>query len=104
MLAAVDLDHQTFLETDEVENVVLERDLSAKLESGEPTIPQQPPHRCLGVGWLMPHLSRKLAETPGRRSMGRFSRHQPLTQMRSCQRAELPSPTRGEGTAMRTAP
>src|SRR6478735_8407154 len=97
MLASVNLDHESFLETDKVENVVLERLLSAKLGCGEPTIPQQAPHCPFGVSRLVPHLPCKLAERRGGRSMGRVSWHQPLTQVSLRQTPVQPSPTRGEG-------
>ncbi len=41
MLAAVDLDHEALLETDEIKNVVPERNLSPKFEMGEPPMTQQ---------------------------------------------------------------
>jgi hypothetical protein len=38
VLTAIELDDQLLFETDEIKNVVLERDLSSKLERGKPTI------------------------------------------------------------------
>ncbi len=44
MLAAVDFNDQALFEADEIKNVILKRRLSAKLESCQPSIAQQPPH------------------------------------------------------------
>ena len=62
MLAAVDFDDETFLKTDEVEDVVFKRDLPAKLEGCQPAIAQQPPHPGFRIGWLAAHRLRKCAQ------------------------------------------
>ncbi|MBB4393200.1 hypothetical protein GGD62_002284 [Bradyrhizobium sp. ERR14] len=98
MLATVDLDHKALFETDKIENVVFEWYLSAKLESGDPTIPQQAPHCGFSIGWFVPHVLRELAETLGDWPMGWLLRHEPLTRLSVYPPPELPSPTRGEGT------
>jgi hypothetical protein len=83
MLAAIDLDHAFPLETDEIQNVVLERDLATKLKLQETPIAHQPPHRGFGVSRLTPHSPGEVADAFCDRPMMRFLRHQSLTRLAS---------------------
>jgi hypothetical protein len=102
VLTAVDLDHQALLKADEVENVGVERDLPAKLESGELPVPEQAPHCRFRIRRFVPHILRELAKTFGDWPMGWFLRHEPLTRLSMYPPVEMPSPTRGEGAVAAT--
>lgn len=56
MLAAVDLDDKTLLKANEIKDEISKGHLSTKFEWGEPSIAQQPPHCCFGIGGLAPHF------------------------------------------------
>jgi hypothetical protein len=93
VLASIDLDDKPSLETDEVQDVVLERDLAAKFELRETTVAQQSPHRGLRICRLTPHSPGERAEALCDWSMMRFLRHEPLT--RRASRATLSHKGRG---------
>ncbi len=79
MLAAVDLDDELFLEANEVENQVPERNLSAKLVSLKTPIAEQSPHPGFGVSRFSTHLLCECADTLGGRPMMWRLRREPLT-------------------------
>ena len=61
MLAAIDFNDQFSLETYEVQDVLPEGDLSAKLDIVEPSITQQQPKLLFGIGGDTPHRTRMFA-------------------------------------------
>jgi hypothetical protein len=83
VLTAVDLDNEFFFKADKIQNVILKRDPTAKLELLETPISQQLPHRGFRVRWFAPHSLREIADPPRSRSMMRFLRHEPLTRLAS---------------------
>ena len=68
MLAAIDLNDDTPLEADKIENIALKRHLAAKFEKCKPPAAKQAPHRRFGVGGLAAHLLCESAEALGGRS------------------------------------
>jgi hypothetical protein len=56
VLAAVELDDETAIEADEIDDVIPQGNLSPKLESCKPTTPQLPPDERLGLGLIMPEF------------------------------------------------
>ena len=50
VLAAIELDDDAAVETDEIDDVVPDRNLSPKLEAGEATAAELAPDECLGLG------------------------------------------------------
>ncbi|CCE12266.1 hypothetical protein BRAS3843_990025 [Bradyrhizobium sp. STM 3843] len=83
VLTSIDLQHEAVLETDEIEDVALKRDLPAKLEPHETTIAEQFPHCGFGISRLSSHSLGEVAAAFCDRPMMRFLRHQPLTRLAS---------------------
>ena len=79
VLTTVYFKNDALLETHEVENVVLKRDLPTKFVLCEASIAEQSPHRQFRVGRLAPHLLRETAEAFGDWSMAWWLRREPLT-------------------------
>ena len=75
MLTSIDLDDQARFKANEVDNKVLEGNLSAKLELRESPIAQQTPHRLLGVSGFAAHVLCEVADALGGRPMVRCRRH-----------------------------
>src|SRR5665213_4386148 len=62
MLTAVDLNDQASLEANEIENKVLERNLTTKFEKRKPSVAEQTPHRRFSVRGLAPHRLGEIAD------------------------------------------
>ena len=71
MLAPVDLNDQLSLEADKIEDVVLERDLPAKLDSIQPAVAEQEPKFLLGIRCDPAHRAGMLAQSGFHRLMTR---------------------------------
>jgi hypothetical protein len=65
VLAAIGLDDQPFLETDEIDDVTPQRGLPAELEAGEPLGAKHAPQHALRIGRRAAHGFGELAETVG---------------------------------------
>jgi len=76
MLATIDFNDEALLETNEIENIALKRNLPAKFEVLQPPIAEQSPHRRFGVGRLAAHLC-KITDALYSRTMAWCLRHVP---------------------------
>src|SRR3984957_1360892 len=57
MLSAVQLDHQPGRMTDEIGDVVFDRNLAPETDAAEPVIPQLRPENALGIGRVLPECA-----------------------------------------------
>src|SRR5579859_201153 len=92
VLITVDFNDQALVETNEIKNVVLERELATKFEIREPPITEQCPHPRFSIRRLATHRFCEVADALRSRPMLGYLRHEPLTRLRF---AKPPSPTRG---------
>jgi hypothetical protein len=79
VLTTVDFNDQALFEANEIENIALKRHLPPELETLQPSIAQQSPHRRFGIGRFVAHLLCETADAPCGRTMAWWLRHVPLT-------------------------
>jgi hypothetical protein len=96
VLASIDFNDQSLLETHKVENKALKRNLAAKLELPEPSVAKQSPHRQFRIGWFTAHLLGEVADAFGSRTMVWRLRREPLTRRRTSFGATLSHKGRGK--------
>jgi len=75
VLAAIDFGNELSLKADEIEDVVLQGHLAAKLEPGKPTMAQESPHCRFGIRRVAPQLARVAAFALCERTMVETGRH-----------------------------
>ena len=66
------------VETNEIENKALKRNLATKLEHRKSPIPEQTPHGCFSVGWFTAHRLCEIANALGGLPMVWRPRLEPL--------------------------
>lgn len=81
MLAPVYFDDDFPIETDEIDDEILDGNLSTKFETDKTPVSQQAPHRRFGIGRASTHRFRKIAITLGNWPMLNSLRHRPLTRL-----------------------
>jgi hypothetical protein len=65
MMTAIQLDHESMLEANEVDDVMADRILALEFASVQPTAPQAVPERAFGIRRLLAELFCKRAEIHG---------------------------------------
>jgi hypothetical protein len=71
VLPAVEFDDQTAVVANEIQNVVLKRNLTTEFETRQSSVTQQAPHGALGVGRIVSEFAGIVAQTSPNASMMR---------------------------------